>query len=105
MAAKKRKKAVAKAAPKKSAGKSVAARREAVLQATKEALAAVKRGAKPATIGALVMGRILEGKMTTEEIANEARKRCKGETTPAVVYWHRAHLKGLGVALPARADA
>jgi hypothetical protein len=107
VASKKSKKSAKKspAEAKRRSPASKAERKDALLQASKEALAAAKRGAKPETVGALVVGRILEGKMPTAEIAKDVSKRCKSDTTPAVVYWYRGHLKGLGVKLPERAQA
>lgn len=100
MKAKQKRKSAPAAKRPRAAGKDT--QKAAVLAGAKEAMAAVKKGAKPATVGALVAGRILEGKMTTEEIAKDAKRRLKGGTTPAVVYWHRAHMRGLGIQLPQR---
>ena len=103
MAAKKKQaksKKPVKAAAKRGAGPS----KESVLAAAREAMAKVKKGGslEGVTVGALVAGRILEGKLSTQEIAAEAKKRLKGDTSPAVVYWHRSHMKGLGIAIPQR---
>lgn len=61
----------------------------------------MKAVSAPKTSGDFIRGRILQGKMTAEEIATETRKKFKGHTTkPSDVYWNRGQLKAAGIKVP-----
>jgi hypothetical protein len=51
--------------------------------------------------GELIRARVVEGKMTPDQIVAEVKKRFKGSTTKrSDVYWNRARLKAEGIKLP-----
>lgn len=96
MAAKK-----AKAKAKKSTKKAVKLNFEKQTPAHYKAIAAgINKGKAPETCGELIRARIVEGKLTNEEILKEALKSFKGNTAMSDVYWQRGRLKKEGINLP-----
>jgi len=58
-------------------------------------------GTPPKASGDFIRGRILQGKMSAEDIATEVRKKFKGHSTkPSDVYWNRGQLKKAGISVP-----
>lgn len=52
--------------------------------------------------GELIRARVVEGKMTLDQIIAEVKKRFKGSTAKkSDVYWNRARLKAEGIKLTA----
>lgn len=59
------------------------------------------KGGKIETSGELIRARVVEGKMTPDQIVSEAKKKFKGSTAKrSDVYWNRARLKAEGIKLP-----
>lgn len=55
---------------------------------------------KPKTAGLLIRARLVEGKMSADQISAECRKTFKGSTCkPSDVYWNRGKLKREGIKL------
>jgi len=68
----------------------------------KKVIADLKKGELPKTAGLLVRARILEAKLTPEQMVSEVKKHFKGSTMKiGDVYWNRGKLKMDGIKVPA----
>lgn len=66
----------------------------------KTVAAGISRGKVPGSSGELIRARLVEGRLSTEDIIKEVHKRFKGSTAKASdVYWQRGRLKKEGIAL------
>lgn len=62
--------------------------------------AGISKGKTPDSCGELIRARIVEGKLSNDEILKEALKKFKGNTAMSDVYWQRGRLKKEGINLP-----
>lgn len=68
--------------------------------------AGISHGKVPDSSGELIRARLVEGRLSTEDIIKEVHKRFKGSTAKASdVYWQRGRLKKEGITLKKEARA